>query len=87
MITISTPLTFAHPYINSTSINDANGQITGIRIMGLENEQNSQNKEIEFLSNQWVIKNFVWMLLGSIAIFMSIFGITVYRKDLPTLKF
>ena len=33
------------------------------------------------------LKNFVWMLLGSIAIFMGVFGLGVYREDLPTLKF
>ena len=87
MMVLSTPLAFAHPYINSTFINDENGPILGIRIVGLENKQTSQDKEVEFLSDQWIVKNFVWMLLGSIAIFMSIFGLIVYREDLPTMKF
>ena len=87
MVTLSIPLAFAHPYINSTSINDANGPIPGIIIIGLGNEQNFQDKEIEFLSDQWIVKNFVWLLLSSIGIFMGVFGLRVYREDLPDMKF
>ena len=87
MVIFSTPLTFAHPYINNASVNDANGPIPGISIVGLGNEQNFSDKEIEFLSDRWIVENFAWMLLSSIGIFMGIFGLIVYREDLPTLKF
>jgi len=86
-MTVSTQLAFAHPYINSTSINDTNGPVTGIKIIGLNNGQNSSDVEIEIFSDQWIIKNFVWMLLGSIMIFTSVFGLIMHSEELPTLKF
>ena len=86
-ITISTQFVFAHPYINNASVNDVNGPIPGIKIMGLENNQKSSNSESEFLSDEWIVLNFVWMLLGGIGIFMGGFVIVVYRENLPNLKF
>ena len=85
IFTVSSPLAFAHPDLESVSINDSDGPIPGIKITGLEKTYTVKT-EIEFLSDQWVVQNFLWMLLGTISIFMGIFGLILYRDERPSLK-
>ena len=86
MLIFSPSIAFAHPYLETVSINDLANPDSEVNIYGLDKiDQRETNPE--FLSDQWVIENFVWMLLSSIGIFIGVVGLRVYREDLSPLKF
>lgn len=86
IVYVSIPLAFAHPNINSALINDIAGPIPGVKIIGLEQESNQEEIEIEFLSDQWIVENFIWMLFGGIAIIMGITVLAVFNEELSSAK-
>jgi len=71
-MTILTQIAFAHPYINDTSINDVADTISGITILGGENESYPKDLKMKFLSNRWKVKNFLWIMLAPL-LFLYVF--------------
>lgn len=85
ILVVSSPVAFAHPYLDSASINGIADPNSEIKIFGLDK---TYQKEInpEFFSDQWIIENFVWILLGAIGIFMGIFTLIIYREEFRSVK-
>jgi len=75
---------YAHPDIMDIHVLTDGKEALNVKIIGLNNnEPKDDKKEIEFLSDAWIWKNFIWLLIGVIALCMTITISIVYRDELP----
>lgn len=74
------PFAFAHPDPTSATVENENGTLPNLKIIGLYPEDKDQ--EIKFPSIQWVWKHFIYLLGGIIIGIMTLITALSYRFEI-----
>lgn len=72
------PFAYAHSDPMSALIQNENGILPNLKIMGLYSEE---KEEIEFLSEEWAWKNFIYLVSGTIIGIMALTVTLSYRSE------